>query len=271
MSKKEFVDSTKNEKIFRYVNIALTIAMAMTGVALAIYYKVAGDPNERFFPSLGMLLYCAIPFLFELITRSKLPNSVFLIFNIYVAIAGLWGSALFLIFNIYVAIAGLWGSALSGYKDIAFLDIIVHFVMGYLISVLGFFFLCRNGENKKMNKITILLFCVFFSLFIESAWELSERTLDLILKIDIQGEWVAGTNAPLLTDTIEDIACNMGGALLFGVHFALSLIFKKDFGILSMEKEFATRHRLFEKKNKDKKITEEKEIDASAENEAEKK
>lgn len=253
MSKKEFVDSTKKEKIFRYVNIALTIAMALTGVALAIYYKVAGDPNERFFPSLGMLLYCAIPFLFELITRSKLPNSVFLIFNIY------------------VAIAGLWGSALSGYKDIAFLDIIVHFVMGYLISVLGFFFLCRNGENKKMNKITILLFCVFFSLFIESAWELSERTLDLILKIDIQGEWVAGTNAPLLTDTIEDIACNMGGALLFGVHFALSLIFKKDFGILSMEKEFATRHRLFEKKNKDKKITEEKEIDASAENEAEKK
>ena len=253
MSKKEFVDSKKNEKIFRYVNIALTIAMALTGVALAIYYKVAGDPNERFFPSLGMLLYCAIPFLFELITRSKLPNSVFLIFNIY------------------VAIAGLWGSALSGYKDIAFLDIIVHFVMGYLKSVLGFFFLCRNGENKKMNKITILLFCVFFSLFIESAWELSERTLDLILKIDIQGEWVAGTNAPLLTDTIEDIACNMGGALLFGVHFALSLIFKKDFGISSMEKEFATRHRLFEKKNKDKKITEEKEIDASAENEAEKK
>lgn len=229
MSEKTFVNSTKKEKIFRYVNIALTLAMALVGVALAIYYKVAGDPNERFFPSLGMLIYCAIPFLFELITRSKLPNSVFLIFNIY------------------VAIAALWGSALSGYKDIAFLDIIVHFVMGYLISVLGFFFLCRNGENKKMKKITVLFFCVFFSLFIESAWELSERALDLILNIGIQGEWVDGTNAPLLIDTIEDIACNMGGAILFGIHYAVSVFTKKDLGILSMEKEFSVRHKLFEK------------------------
>ncbi len=231
MNKKVFTSSSKKEKIFRYVNIFLTVAMALIGVALAIYYKVAGDPNERFFPSLGMLIYCAIPFLFELITRSKLPNSVFLIFNIY------------------VAIAGLWGSALSGYKDISYLDIIVHFVMGYLISVLAFFFLCRTGENKAMKQVTVMLFCVFFSLFIESAWELCERTLDLILKIDIQGEWVAGTNAPLLTDTIQDIACNMGGALLFAVHFGLSLITKKDLGIKSMEKEFSIRHKLFEKKN----------------------
>ena len=228
MKQKEFTASTKTEKIFRWVNISLTIAMALAGVGLAIYYKVAGDPNSRFFPSLGMLIYCAIPFVYELIARSKLPNSVFLIFNIY------------------VAIAALWGSALSGYRDIAFLDIIVHFVMGYLISALGLFFLCRSGENKKMKPLTVLLFCVFFSLFIEAAWELCERTVDLILNIDIQGEWVEGANAPLLTDTIQDIACNMGGALLFGLHFGIAHWAKKDLGIFSMEREFAVRHKLFE-------------------------
>ena len=228
MKQKEFTASTKTEKIFRWVNISLTIAMALAGVGLAIYYKVAGDPNSRFFPSLGMLIYCAIPFVYELIARSKLPNSVFLIFNIY------------------VAIAALWGSALSGYRDIAFLDIIVHFVMGYLIAALGLFFLCRSGENKKMKPLTVLLFCVFFSLFIEAAWELCERTVDLILNIDIQGEWVEGANAPLLTDTIQDIACNMGGALLFGLHFGIAHWAKKDLGIFSMEREFAVRHKLFE-------------------------
>ena len=228
MKQKEFTASTKTEKIFRWVNISLTIAMALAGVGLAIYYKVAGDPNSRFFPSLGMLIYCAIPFVYELIARSKLPNSVFLIFNIY------------------VAIAALWGSALSGYRDIAFLDIIVHFVMGYLIAALGLFFLCRSGENKKMKPLTVLLFCVFFSLFIEAAWELCERTVDLILNIDIQGEWVEGANAPLLTDTIQDIACNMGGALLFGLHFGIAHWAKKDLGIFSMEREFVVRHKLFE-------------------------
>ena len=230
MKKNEnFVLSTKKEKIFRAINIALTISMMLAGIGLAIYYKAVSDPNSRFVPSLGMLLYGAIPFAYELISRSKLPNSVFLIFNIY------------------VAIAGLCGSALSGYKDFEWLDIVVHFVMGYLMGALALFFLCRSGEKQKMKKVTILLFCVFFSLFIESAWELCERATDLIFKLDIQGAWVEGENAPLLTDTIQDIACNMGGAILFGIHYAFAHIFKKDLGIFSMEKEFSVKHKLFEK------------------------
>ena len=229
-AEKIYTKSTKGEKIFRAVNIALTVGMMLAGVALAIYYKVAGDPNERFVPSLGMLLYGLIPFAYELIARSKLPNSVFLIFNIY------------------LAIAGLWGSALSGYKDFAWLDIVVHFVMGYLVAALGLFFLCRSGENKKMKPATVIVFCLFMSLFVEAAWELCERTVDLIFKLDIQGAWVEGENAPLLTDTIQDIACNMGGALLFVLHFVISKLTKTDLGITSMEREFSVRHRLFEKR-----------------------
>lgn len=231
-TEKEFLPSTKSEKIFRIINICLTVAIMLTGVALAIYYKVEGDPNNRFVPSLGLLLYGFIPLAYELIARSKLPNSVFLIFNIY------------------LGIAGLWGSALSGYINVSWLDMAVHFVMGYLIAALGLFFLCRTGENKKMKIATVAMFCLFMSLFVEAGWELCERCIDLIFNLDVQGAVVEGTNAPLLTDTIQDIACNMGGALLFTIHFLIAKLTRKDLGIASMEKEFEIRHRLFEKKDK---------------------
>ena len=49
-AEKIYTKSTKGEKIFRAVNIALTVGMMLAGVALAIYYKVARGSKRKVCP-----------------------------------------------------------------------------------------------------------------------------------------------------------------------------------------------------------------------------
>ncbi len=228
MKDKNFALSTKGEKIFRYINIALDAAIMLTAIGLAIAYKLGEDPNGRFAASLGLLIVGVIPFLYELIFRTKLPNSVFLIFNLY------------------FILAGLWGSALSGYLTFAWLDIVVHFVMGYLMAMLGLFIICRTSHQTKMHFLLIALFCLAFSLLIECAWEIYEWVASIVANTRLQGEFVEGFSAPLVTDTMEDICCNFGGAALFALHYLISKWTRKNLFISSMEKEFSVKHKLFE-------------------------
>lgn len=228
----KYVPMTKKERIFRWCNIAFDLAIMLTGVALAIYYKTIGDPNNRFLASLSMLAFGLIPFAYELISRAKITNSVFLMFDIY------------------LLVAGLLGAGLNGYNTFAWLDIVVHFIMGYMMALLGFFIICRTKQNTKMHFLMIAFFCFAFSLMVEVIWEISEWTVDNIANQTAQGLPIEGYGAPLVTDTMEDLCCNTGGALLFMLHYLTSKWSKKNLLITSMEKEFSIRHKLFEKSNK---------------------
>lgn len=228
----KYVPMTKKERIFRWCNIAFDLAIMLTGVALAIYYKTIGDPNNRFFISLALFGFGLLPFVYELISRAKITNSVFLMFDIY------------------LLVAGLLGSALNGYNTFYWLDRVVHFIMGYMMALLGFFIICRTKHNAKMKYLMIAFFCFAFSLMIEVIWEIGEWTADNLLGQTAQGVPVEGYGAPLVTDTMEDLCCNTGGALLFMLHYLTSKWSKKNLLISSMEKEFSIRHKLFEKSNK---------------------
>lgn len=229
---KQFTLSTKGEKIFRWCMIAFDLAIMLAGVGMAIYYKQIGDPNNRFLASLSMLMFGLIPFVYELISRGKIPNTVFLLFNIY------------------LLIAGFLGAALNGYNTFSWLDIVVHFIMGYLVAAIGLFILCRSKQNTKMHYLLVALFCLCFSLFVETIWEVCEWTVDNIAGQAAQGVPVEGLGAPLVTDTMEDICCNLGGAMLFFFHFLISKWTKKNLLIGAMEKEFSIKHKLFEKNKK---------------------
>ena len=229
---KQFALSTKGEKIFRWCMMAFDLAIMLAGVAMAIYYKQIGDPNNRFLASLGMLGFGLIPFAYELISRGKIPNTVFLLFNIY------------------LLIAGFLGAALNGYNIFSWLDIVVHIIMGYLVAALGLFILCHTKHNTKMHYLLVALFCLCFSLFVEAIWEVCEWTVDNIAGQTAQGVPVEGLGAPLVTDTMEDICCNLGGAMLFFFHYLLSKWTKKNLLIGAMEKEFSVKHKLFEKGKK---------------------
>lgn len=238
-----FVPMTKKEKIFRWCNIAFDLAIMFTGVALAIYYKTIGDPNNRFFISLALFGFGLLPFVYELISRAKITNSVFLMFNIY------------------LLVAGLLGSSLNGYNTFYWLDRVVHFIMGYMMALLGFFIICRTKHNSKMHYLMVALFCLAFSLFIEAIWEIGEWAVDNVLGQTAQGAKIGEYGAPLVTDTMEDICCNTGGALLFVLHYLTSKWSNKNLLISSMEKEFSIKHKLFEKSNKIKNA-----VDISSEN-----
>lgn len=235
-----YIPMTKNERILRWCNIAFDLAIMLTGVALAIYYKTIGDPNNRFFISLALFGFGLLPFAYELISRAKITNSVFLMFNVY------------------LLVAGLLGAALNGYNTFSWLDRVVHFIMGYMMALLGFFIICRTKHNEKMHYLMIAFFCLAFSLFIEAIWEIGEWTVDNVLGQTAQGLKIAEYGAPLVTDTMEDICCNTGGALLFMLHYLTSKWSKKNLLISSMEKEFSIRHKLFEKSQKNIKNNENK-------------
>lgn len=235
----KYIPMTKKEKIFRWLNIAFDIAIMLAGIALAIYYHSIGDPNNRFFISLGMLGFGVLPFIYELISRAKLTNSVFLIFNIY------------------LLIAGLLGGALNGYNTYFWLDRVVHFIMGYMMAMLGLFIICRTKHNTKMHYLMVALFCLAFSFFIEAIWEIGEWSADNLFNQTAQGAKIGEYGAPLVTDTMEDICCNTGGALLFMLHYLISKWSKKNLLISSMEKEFSIKHKLFEKSSNKSKETNE--------------
>lgn len=228
----KYVPMTKKERIFRWCNIAFDLAIMLTGVALAIYYKTIGDPNNRFFISLALFGFGLLPFAYELISRAKITNSVFLMFNIY------------------LLVAGLLGAALNGYNTFYWLDRVVHFIMGYMMALLGFFIICRTKHNSKMHYLMVALFCLAFSLFIEAIWEIGEWSADNLIGQTAQGAKIGEYKAPLVTDTMEDICCNTGGALLFVLHYLTSKWSKKNLLITSMENEFSIRHKLFEKSHK---------------------
>lgn len=209
---KGFKELSKGDKIFRIINICLSVMMSVLCVVLSFYYGLVNNWNNRLGSAIGMAVTSLLPLLFELITRKRLSNAVFLVVNIYILFAGVIGSAL----NVYYLIS--W------------YDVLIHCIMGYLIAMLGLFFLCKLKDQSKMKAITVALFCLFFSLGIELIWEIFERILDVFFNQTAQGPKIDGTNAPLVTDTIQDLICNFSGALLFFVHYIVDRYTKVNFG-----------------------------------------
>lgn len=217
---KGFKELPKKEKIFRIINITLCLAMSLLCVVLSFYYGLVYNWNNRLGSAIGMSIASLIPLLFELITRKRLSNAVFLVVNIYILFAGVIGSAL----NVYYL--------LSWY------DVLIHCIMGYMIAMLGLFFLCKLKDQDKMKAITVALFCLFFSLGIELLWEIFERGMDVFFNQTAQGPKVDGTNAPLVIDTIQDLICNLSGALLFFVHYIVDRGAKVNLGMKYIINDF---------------------------------
>lgn len=211
----------KRDKVFWICNFTLSLLMSVACIVLSFYYGLVYNWNNRLFSAIAMSVVCLLPIMFELITRRRLPNIVFLAVNIYILFAGVLGS----VANLYYLIS--W------------YDIVIHTAMGYAMAMVALFFLCRSGEYDKMKTITIALFCLFFSLGVELVWEIFERFIDVFFNQTAQGAKVPGTNSPLIADTIEDLICNLSGALLFFIHFIIDRYSKLKLGFSYIIKDFS--------------------------------
>lgn len=213
---------SKGQKRFRVLNISLNIFIIVFLVALAIYYFISNNSSNRQYACLGLVGFSFIPFIFELLSRSKIPNHLYFFINIY---------------NIF---AGVLGSGLSAYTIYWWYDIVIHTFMGYFAGVVGLFFLCLLDDQRKIRVVTVALFCLSFSLLIEGIWELFEFAIDLIApSMQMQGINYPGENVPLVTDTMVDILCNFMGALVFFIHYIIAKTSRKNLGIDSMIGEFS--------------------------------
>ena len=221
--KVKFQNLSKQDKIFKIVNLSLMAIIIAISIGVMIYYAVNGDPNKRIWAGAIMIVYALVPYLFELIFRTRVPN------------------VLFLGIEVYISIAGVWGSLFQGYNTIPMLDIIVHTLMGYLVAMVGIFIISRITNYKKINPVAVILFCFFFSLGVELIWEIAEWCTDLVIGQSAQGVKVVidsyGNLVPAVTDTMIDLLCNFSGALLFMGHYLIGKYSKYSFGIKTIENE----------------------------------
>lgn len=222
MYKTKFRELERKTRIFRVLNLSLNLIIILFLVGLVIYYLLANNPNNRAYASIGVIGFSLFPLLFELITKRRIPNT------------------LFLFVLIYIIFAGVIGSALSFYTTYWWFDIVIHSFMGYFAAVIGLFLLCFFDDERKMSIISIALFCLSFSLLIEGVWELFEFGVDLVLpSMEMQGINFQGQNFPLVTDTMVDIFCNFCGALIFFIHLLIAKAGKRSLGINAMIREFS--------------------------------
>ena len=217
----KFNDLTKKDKTFRIVNLIIMAISFLVCLGLIIYYFAIGDPNDRCLGSIGIAVIVLLPYFFEIIFRRRLSNVIFLTYEIY---------AIF---------SGVLGVCVNFYSLIWFYDIVIHLIAGYVFSLLGILFLLKIEDYKKLNPWTIIVVCLSITLAIELIWEIAEWTVSLF-GFDVQGEFVPGYNASLVTDTMEDILCNFIGGIVFSIHLIIGKFSKYNLGIKFYEKELAT-------------------------------
>lgn len=233
---KPFKSLAKQEKILRIINLVLMIGFFFASLTMMLLGLLKWDDKRLFMSSIVMEVLFLAPLLLELMVGRRISNIVTFFYVIYVVLAGFVGSLL----NVYYSFLGY--------------DKIIHVLFGYIFSMPAIFLISLCQDYKKLNPITVALFCLFFSLALELLWEILEFGIDRLLNQTMQGTPVEGYGVPLITDTITDMMCNTAGALTFFIHFLIGKKTKVSLGINQIEKELVV-----EKKQKN--------IDSSQESE----
>ena len=216
---KPFASLDKREKILRCINLVLMLGFFFASMSIMFVSVARGDYDRTFMTSIVMEVLFILPLLIELIFGRRLSNVVTICYVSYIILAGFVGSLL----RVYYTF--------NGY------DKIIHVLFGYVFSMPAIFLISLCQDYKKLNPITIALFCFFFSLSLELLWEILEFSIDRLLGQTMQGLPIEGYGAPIVTDTITDMICNTSGALLFFIHFLIGRKTKCNLGINQIEKE----------------------------------
>lgn len=223
MAKVKFEQLGKKDKNFRIANLIIMGVVFASIIGITIYHACTGDPHNRVSAGVVMAIFALVPYLIELIFRTRLPNGLFL------------GA------EIYLVITGVWGSLLLGYIMFDWLDIVIHTCMGFIFAMVGLFVISRLTDYSKMKVIAVAVFCFVFSLGIELVWELGEWTMDNLVGQTAQGPKMPEYGVPLVTDTMFDLLCNFSGSLAFAIYFLIGKFSKCSLGVNAIEKELTGR------------------------------
>jgi len=131
---------------------------------------------------------------------------------------------------IFAFLALVLGDAFNFYNRFPWWDSVLHFNSGIILSFVALWvihlLMAERSKYIYLNKYFTAVFVVAFSLALGAAWEICEYTYDDIFKTNTQqymkstyGTLISQEDVPLqgheaLTDTIKDLALDLGGSLL---------------------------------------------------------
>lgn len=168
----------------------------------------------RIFISLSLYITVWIPCLLRKILKINLPESMELIYLLFLFVAQFLGS----IVNVYAKI--YW------------FDSFTHFISGILTAVLSIFVLDWFHKYDSKSIWFNIFFMIAFSLMVASLWEFLEFTSDHIFGGDTQNVLTTGVE-----DTMKDMIVAFLGAILTSIYFAYEKTLNKKQLFYQVEKE----------------------------------
>ena len=141
-----------------------------------------------------------------------------------------------IIFYIYMFLAAFLGIVLRFYDTVAVWDMVIHFLMGIVLSVFAIYILnytIYKKDKSRHNLFFTFLFMIMFAMGIGALWEIWEFSGDILFGLYSQ-RFLDKNMMPLvgqaaLMDTMLDICMELLGSIV--AVFAIGLLTKyyKDF------------------------------------------
>ena len=208
------------------LRVALYVFCAGMFAVMAIL-TIIGRIYGLFHPSFAAMAANTLLWLFPFVSRWLLKDGI--------------GDGMLTICAVFIFFAGFFGTVLGFYGSIWWYDLAMHTLFGYLGAIAGLFFLCKLCNAQAQKAGLILLVCFAVSMMFAALWEIFEFSTDVLLSGTAQGIPTVlpdGTEVVPVNDTMQDILCNLCGALAFCAQYALHLFTKKSFLIPQMMRDF---------------------------------
>lgn len=197
----------------------ITGVLALSNMIILLCFKNhvnIGNMIFRFVQYIAMLLVLLMPELLKKWLRITIPLGLYIVIALFA-------------FNALVL-----GDALNFYGRYPWWDSVLHFHSGIILSFVGLWLIHlimeKNSKYIYFNKYFLSLFIVMFSLGMGALWEIGEYTCDDLFHTNSQqymkttsGTMISSKDVPLegheaLTDTIKDLALDLGGSLVVAAY-----------------------------------------------------
>ena len=210
----------RKQRLYRVNNVMFWVTL-VSGIAYVVWLIIVGQRSTvevvfRGFQFVTMLLVLSFPVFVRRRLKRDLPIELYVLLILF-CFASL-----------------VLGGGLDFYGRFPWLDTVLHFFSGLLLSMLALWFMhVIMGKDEKyiyQNKYFLCLFVVMFSLGVGALWELTEYVIDIILGTNLQqfilrktGAIITPEDIPLcgqeaLADTMKDLVIDLGSSLLVAVY-----------------------------------------------------
>ena len=173
----------------------------------------------------GQLTIDRVIYRFALTILMCLPYAIKKIFN--VSFSRLVSS----LFYLYMFFAGFLGGIINFYTKLFWWDILIHFIMGLVISVLSIYILnltVYKKDRAKHNLFFTFLFMICFAMAIGALWEIWEFAGDVLFSLNSQNH-MGAVGLSALKDTMIDLCVDFAGAICGVIFTAIAIKIDKKF------------------------------------------